>query len=106
MLIELNETNFQTEVIDSPIPVLVDFWSVGCGPCMQLLPVIEQLADEMQDKAKICKINAIDHIKISASYGVRSVPTLLFFKNGEVKDQFIGVQITKEQMKANLEALI
>ncbi len=106
MLKELNETNFQSEVLDSPIPVLVDFWSIGCGPCMQLLPVIEQLASEMDGKAKICKINAIENIKLSTSYGVRSVPNLLFFKNGEVKDQVIGANITKEQLKAKLEGLM
>lgn len=106
MLTELNETNFQAEVLDSPIPVLVDFWSVGCGPCRQLLPVIEQLADEMDGKAKICKINAIENIKLSTSYGVRSVPNLLFFKNGEVKEQVVGANVTKEQIKAKLEALM
>ncbi len=106
MLTELNETNFQTEVLDSPIPVLVDFWSVGCGPCMQLLPVIEQLAGEMDGKAKICKINAIDNMKLSVSYGVRSVPNLLFFKNGEVKDQVIGANITKDQLREKLEEMI
>ena len=105
MLTELNETNFQTEVLDSPFPVLVDFWSVGCGPCTQLLPVIEQLAGEMDGKAKICKINAIENMKLSVSYGVRSVPNLLFFKNGEVKDQVIGANITKEQLRDKLEAL-
>jgi thioredoxin 1 len=106
MLIELNETNFQSEVLDSSIPVLVDFWAERCAPCVQLVPVMEQLAQEVGDKAKICKMDAVANIKISSSYGVRSVPNLLFFKNGEVKDQVIGSGITKEQVKAKLEALV
>lgn len=105
MIQELNETNFQTEVLDSSIPVLVDFWANGCGPCVQLVPVLEQLAQEVGNKAKICKMDAVANIKISSSYGVRSVPNLLFFKNGEVKEQVIGANITKEQLKAKLEAL-
>ena len=102
---ELNETNFQTEVLDSDLPVLVDFWSEQCGPCKQLAPVLEQLSEEMKGTAKICKIDVAANIKLTASYGVRSVPNLLFFKNGEVKDQFIGASITKDQMRTKLEAL-
>ena len=105
MATELNETNFQTEVLDSDLPVLVDFWSEQCGPCKQLAPVLEQLSEEMKGTAKICKIDVAANIKLTASYGVRSVPNLLFFKNGEVKDQFIGASITKDQMRTKLEAL-
>ena len=105
MTTELNETNFQTEVLDSDLPVLVDFWSEQCGPCKQLAPVLEQLSEEMKGTAKICKIDVAANIKLTASYGVRSVPNLLFFKNGEVKDQFIGASITKDQMRTKLEAL-
>jgi len=103
---ELNETNFQTEVIDSNLPVLVDFWSEQCGPCKQLAPVLDLLSEEMKGTAKICKINVAANMKLTASYGVRSVPNLLFFKNGEVKDQFSGASITKDQMRAKLEALV
>ena len=106
MATELNETNFQNEVLDSDLPVLVDFWSEQCGPCKQLAPVLNQLSEEMKGIAKICKIDVAANMKLTASYGVRSVPNLLFFKNGEVKDQFIGASITKDQMRAKLEALV
>ena len=102
---ELNETNFQTEVLDSDLPVLVDFWSEQCGPCKQIAPVLDQLSEEMKGTAKICKIDAMANMKLAVGYGVRSVPNLLFFKNGEVKDQFIGASITKDQLRAKLEAL-
>jgi thioredoxin 1 len=106
MATELNETHFQAEVLDSQLPVLVDFWSEQCGPCKQLAPVLDQLSEDMDGKAKIFKIDAVANMKLAVSYGVRSVPNLLFFKNGEVKDQFIGALITKDQLKARLEALM
>jgi len=106
MATELNETNFQSEVLDSNLPVLVDFWTEQCGPCKQLAPVLDQLAEEMRDSAKICKIDAVANMKLATSYGVRSVPNLLFFRNGEVKDQYLGGDITKDQLRARLEALV
>jgi thioredoxin 1 len=105
MSIELNESNFQAEVIDSNLPVLVDFWSEYCGPCKELAPVLDQLADEVAGWAKVAKMDAIAHMPISTRYGVRAVPNLLFFKNGEVKEQFIGAKITKTQLREKLEAL-
>jgi thioredoxin 1 len=106
MTIELDETNFESEVLQSQLPVLVDFWTQHCGPCKQLAPVLEQLAEEMKDAAKICKFDAGANPALATSYGIRSVPNLLFFKNGEVKDQFVGANITKDQMKARLAALV
>ncbi len=106
MTIELNETNFESEVLHSQLPVLVDFWTQHCGPCKQLAPVLDQLAEEMANTAIICKIDAAQNMRIAANYGVRSVPNLLFFKNGEVKDQFVGANITRDQMRARLEALV
>jgi thioredoxin 1 len=106
MTTELNETNFPTEVLDSDLPVLVDFWSEQCGPCKQLAPLLDQLSEELKDTAKICKIDVAANVKLTTSYGIRSVPNLLFFKNGEVKDQFIGASITKEQLRVKLEALL
>lgn len=106
MITELNETNFQSEVLDSTVPVLVDFWAKDCGPCEQIALVLEQLAAEMSATAKIAKMDAFANMPIASRYGVRSVPNLLFFKNGEVKDQFIGSRITKHQLRAKLEALV
>lgn len=106
MIIELNETNFESEVLDSKLPVLVDFWGEYCGPCKKIAPLLDQLAVEMADIAKIGKVNVGSQMPIAVRYGIRSVPNLLFFKNGEVKDQFIGSEISKEQMRAKLEALM
>ena len=106
MIIELNETNFESEVLDSKLPVLVDFWGEYCGPCKKIAPLLDQLAGEMADIAKIGKVNVGSQMPIAVRYGIRSVPNLLFFKNGEVKDQFIGSEISKEQMRAKLEALM
>jgi thioredoxin 1 len=105
MTIELNEVNFQSEVLDSNLPVLVDFWSEHCGPCKVLAPVLDQLADEVAGWAKVAKMDAMAHLPVSTRYGVRSVPNLLFFKNGEVKEQFVGANITKTQLREKLEAL-
>lgn len=105
MSIELNAANFQEEVIESQLPVLVDFWSEQCGPCKQLAPVLDQLSLEVAGWAKVAKMDAVANLPLSSRYGVRSVPNLLFFKNGEVKDQFVGANITKEQLRLKLEAL-
>lgn len=105
MIIELNDTNFSTEVIESTVPVLVDFWSPHCGPCKAIAPVLEQLAEEMAGTAKVGKVNVQDHLKLAVPYGVRALPTLLFFKNGEVKEQIIGANVTKEQIRGILVGL-
>ena len=106
MATELNEANFQAEVLDSPLPVLVDFWTEYCGPCKNLVPVLDQLTLDVAGKAKVAKIDAFANTALAVRYGVRSVPNLLFFKNGEVKDQFVGANITKDQLRAKLEALM
>jgi thioredoxin 1 len=106
MITELNEADFNREVIESPIPVLVDFWSEKCPPCMGLLPVLGQLDEDLAGRAKIVKMDAFANMRFASGFGVRSVPNLLFFKNGEVKDQFVGASITKDQLKARLEALM
>jgi thioredoxin 1 len=105
MAIHLSETNFQAEVIDSTVPVLVDFWAEWCGPCKAIGPLIEQLAEEVVGQAKVGKLNVDEARDLSVKYGVRSIPFLLFFKNGEVKDQIVGANVTKDQLKARLLAL-
>jgi thioredoxin 1 len=94
MALNLNEANFQSEVIDSDLPVLVDFW-----------PVLEQLSSEVEGQAKVTKVNVDDARNLAVQYNVKSIPLLLFFKNGEVKDQIIGANVTKEMLKAKLLAL-
>jgi thioredoxin 1 len=105
MALTLNETNFQSEVIDSNVPVLVDFWAEWCGPCKMIGPIIDQLADDVAGQAKVGKVNVDDARELAARYNVRSIPFLLFFKNGEVKDQVVGAGITKDQLKTKLMAL-
>ncbi len=105
MAIHLSNTNFQEEVIDSTVPVLVDFWAEWCGPCKAIGPLIEQLSEEVSGQAKVGKLNVDEARDLSVKYGVRSIPFLLFFKNGEVKDQIVGANVTKDQLKARLLAL-
>lgn len=89
---EINDTNFDTEVLQSSEPVLVDFWAPWCGPCRQIAPLVEQLAGENAGSAKIFKLNVDDAPRAAQNYGVSSIPTLMVFKNGEVVDRFVGVQ--------------
>ena len=102
---QLTPADFQSEVLDSDKPVLVDFFGDHCGGCAMIAPLIDQLAGEVRDRAKVFKMNAVEAREISKSYGLRSVPTLLFFHQGEVKDQVIGAGISKDQLAARLLAL-
>lgn len=105
MALNLTEANFQAEVINSTVPVLVDFWAEWCGPCKMLSPVLDQVTADLGAQAKVAKVNIDEARELAVKYGVRSIPLLLFFKNGEVKDQIVGASVTKEQLKAKLLAL-
>lgn len=105
MALQLTEENFETEVLNSSKPVLVDFWAEWCGPCKMISPLIDQLAEEMGDKAVVGKVEIDTAQALAAKYGVRSIPFLLFMKDGEVKDQIVGANVTKESLKEKLEAL-
>ncbi|MCW1925636.1 thioredoxin [Luteolibacter arcticus] len=102
---QFNERNFQSEVIDSAQPVLVDFWAEWCGPCKMIGPVIDQLSSEVEGQAKVGKVNVDEARNLSVKYGVKSIPLLLFFKDGEVKDQIVGANVTKDMLKQKLLAL-
>ena len=93
---EFKEASFQKEVIDSTQPVLVDFWAEWCGPCKMLTPTIDELADEYANKAVIGKLNVDENPSIASEYGIRSIPSLLFFNNGLVMDQRVGAISYKE----------
>jgi len=88
--VEVTDTNFKNEVLDSQIPVVVDFWAVWCGPCKMIAPIIEELAVEYQGKMKFGKLDVDSNPQVSMQYGIRSIPTLLVFKGGKVVDQIVG----------------
>lgn len=102
--IEINETNFETEVLKSPQPVLVDFWAEWCGPCKMLAPVLDEIATEQTGRVKVAKVNIDHHPTLAARFGIQSIPTLLYFANGEVRNQTIGVA-GKRAITSKLEAL-
>ncbi len=103
--IELSDSNFESEVLQSDTPVLVDFWAEWCGPCKMIGPVVDELAGEFDGKAKIGKVNVDENPEVSVKYGIRSIPALLIFKNGEVVDQIIGA-VPKNTLKKQLEAQV
>jgi len=100
--VELTDDNFQTEVIDSDVPVLVDFWADWCAPCRAIAPAVEEIADEYHGKAKVGKLDVDNNQQVAMEYGIRSIPTLLIFKNGEVAEQIIGA-VPKAQLTSKLE---
>lgn len=101
--IELTEANFDSTVNEGV--ALVDFWAPWCGPCRMLAPVIDELAEEFEGRAKICKANTDEAQDLAAKFGIRSIPTMLFFKNGEVVDQLIGAQ-SKQAIASKLNSLL
>jgi thioredoxin 1 len=101
-IIHFNDTNFKKEVLESNLPVLVDFWANWCGPCKMITPIIEELAKEYQNKMKIGKLDVDSSPKTATSYAVMSIPTLIFFKNGKVMNQVVGA-LSKADLKRKIE---
>ena len=102
--IEVNEANFEAEVLNSTQPVVVDFWAEWCGPCKMLGPVLDEVASEQSGKAKVAKVNIDQNSALAERFGIRSIPTLLYFKGGEVRKQTVGV-VSKKTIVSTLEAV-
>ncbi|WP_319779663.1 thioredoxin [Maridesulfovibrio sp.] len=98
MALQVTDSNFQEEVLNSDKPVLVDFWAPWCGPCRAMGPVIDELAEEFSSQVKICKMNVDDNPASPGKYGIRAIPTLILFKDGEVVDQTTGA-VSKSSIK-------
>jgi len=100
-VIQINSSNWKTEVLDATLPVVVDFWAEWCGPCKMLAPVLDDLSSEMAGKVKIAKVNVDDNRDLATQFSIRSIPCLLVFKAGQVKGQLVGA-MSKVQLKEKL----
>ena len=105
MTVELTTENFDQQVMASDKPVLVDFWASWCGPCRMVGPVLEQMATEQGDRAVIGKLNVDQHPEIAARFGIRNIPTLLFFKDGEIVDKQVGAA-PPERLREKMNPLL
>jgi thioredoxin 1 len=103
--VEVNGNNFQKEVLESSIPVLVDLWAPWCMPCRMISPIVEELGNDNQGKLKVCKLNTDENQNIAARYGIQGIPTLLFFKDGQEVDRIVGVT-PKPIIQKKLDAIL
>ena len=102
LIVTLTENNIDQEAQNSSTPMLVDFWAEWCGPCKMIAPLLDELADEYDGKAKIGKVNVDEQQSLAAEYGIRAIPTLLVFHHGQVADQIVGAR-SKRDFKASLD---
>jgi len=104
-VVYIKGANWKTEVLESPLPVLVDFWAEWCGPCKMIAPALDELSTEMTGKLKIAKVNVDENRDLATQFGIRSIPTLLIFKAGQVKGQLVGA-MSKVQLQDKLAAYL
>ncbi|MEA3490110.1 MAG: thioredoxin [Candidatus Omnitrophota bacterium] len=103
--IAVNDDNFRQEVLESGVPVLVDFWAEWCGPCRMIVPIIEEIAAEYKGRVKVCKLNVEEAPGTCSTYAIMNIPTLLIFKGGEMVEKFIGV-VPKGEIVSRLNAWV
>lgn len=103
-ILNLNESNFDDTISSSDQPVIVDFWAPWCGPCRTIAPILEQVATEKEGALKVTKVNVDENQRLAQKYNVRAIPTILFFKGGELKDQAVGL-LSKDDLIRKAEAL-
>ena len=101
--IEITDSNFESQVIKSDVPIVVDFWAPWCGPCKVIAPILTEIAGEYDGKIKVGKLNTDDSQEVAAKYGIMSIPTLLIFKNGEVAEKIVGAQ-SKQAITARIDS--
>ena len=100
--IHINNQNFESEVIQSEIPVVVDFWATWCGPCLMVAPVLEELANEYENRIKVCKLDVDNNRETAGAYGIQSIPTIMIFKEGKMVDRLIGA-VPKSEFKKMID---
>ena len=100
----VNQADFEEKVIKSHCPVLVDFWAEWCGPCKAIGPILDELASELGESAKIVKVNVEDNPELAQKYGIKSIPTMIFFKDGQIAKSLLGVQ-SKEEIEKNIRLI-
>ena len=105
MLIQLTDSNFDEVIASAKTPVLVDFWATWCGPCRMISPIVDEMAAKYDGKITVCKCNVDDASDAPAKYGIRNIPTILFFKGGELVDRSVGA-LTKPELEDKIKAII
>ncbi|MFC1804863.1 thioredoxin [Candidatus Omnitrophota bacterium] len=104
-LLHLNDSNFKKEALGSDLPVLVDFWAEWCGPCKMIAPFVKELAEEFKGRVRVGKVNVEESPRVASKYGIMSIPTIIFFKDGRVMEQLAGA-LSKAELKKKLQAYI
>lgn len=105
MALEVTDTSFAKEVLEAGKPAMVDFWATWCGPCRMVAPTVEELAKDFDGQAIVAKVDVDNNQQIAAEYGIRNIPTILFFKDGQVVDKVVGV-VPKAQLEQKLKAIM
>ena len=105
MVIEINDKDFEQQVLKSSLPVVVDFWAPRCGPCRMIGPIVEKLSEEFKGKLKFCKVNVDENQQLASKYKVMSIPMLIFFKNGQLIEQSMGA-VPEKTLRSKVQGLL